>query len=458
MEIKKNVKSKSIFYVFLSYIIRYSIAIVISIILILFTFNLSILNGYILPANYTENIILSKKEEIINNREFNKDLIPNTAKYVLYDKNYSVISSNLPNNLLNEFVHSKEKKLKRERSILKVYERKNGEKIEIIYNIKPEFASINLQKKLPSPEVLLILCIVINIISISAIMSLLFNRKIKKEINIVLEATNAVSEKRLDFKENYTKINEFNRILDSINNLRVALNDSLISQWNEQNNKKIQLSSIAHDVKTPLTLIKCNAELLTEEYTRGKNKKLLNNIIAGEKKIEEYMEILMDSLLMDRTIGVNNKNVFLNELLNDIKNHSTILCKSNDIMFKLECDISDMKIYIDEQLVKRALMNIISNACKHTKEGGIISLKVETEDYLLKFTVLDEGEGFTDEGLKNASKFLYTNDKERSGKNYGIGLFVAELVASNHGGKLILSNRKDTRGASVSFFINSIRE
>jgi K+-sensing histidine kinase KdpD len=103
----------------------------------------------------------------------------------------------------------------------------------------------------------------------------------------------------------------------------------------------------------------------------------------------------------------------------------------------------------------RALSNVLSNAVEHTPSSGVITFKtVEENDYMM-FSISDTGNGFSAEALKYAATQFYMDNHSRNSKShFGIGLFVADSVAKQHEGQLILENDKTTGGAMVTIKIH----
>ena len=77
---------------------------------------------------------------------------------------------------------------------------------------------------------------------------------------------------------------------------------------------------------------------------------------------------------------------------------------------------------------------------------------------MLRFTITDSGKGFSFASLKNATQQFYTEQEERSGKHYGMGLFIAESVAKKHGGNLIIANKEEGCGAVVTLNVKTHTE
>ena len=102
----------------------------------------------------------------------------------------------------------------------------------------------------------------------------------------------------------------------------------------------------------------------------------------------------------------------------------------------------------------RALSNVLANATEYTPSGGNITFMTEEENGYLRLSIRDTGTGFSPEALKYATTQFYMDDQSRNSKShYGIGLYVADSVAIQHGGRLILENNKTKQGAIVTIEI-----
>lgn len=109
--------------------------------------------------------------------------------------------------------------------------------------------------------------------------------------------------------------------------------------------------------------------------------------------------------------------------------------------------------YGDRELIVRAVSNILDNAVEHSPVQGTIELFVEGCGSRLVFRVTDSGTGFSDNALKYAAQQFYTECGERSGKHYGLGLFIADRAAHQHGGSLQIANRQEGNGAVVTLTV-----
>ena len=112
------------------------------------------------------------------------------------------------------------------------------------------------------------------------------------------------------------------------------------------------------------------------------------------------------------------------------------------------------KINVDPHMLKRALLNIISNAVDYGQEEGILCFTACIVNESIEFIVEDSGKGFTNEEIKYAKEQFYQGDKSRNSKNhYGMGLYIAQKFIENHNGSIILSNSEKLSGAKVTVTI-----
>lgn len=103
---------------------------------------------------------------------------------------------------------------------------------------------------------------ILNCLFVFSIMVFLFAKELRKELKPVMDATTKIEEQELEFNISSSRIIEFNDILKSIYNMKNSLKKSLKTQWNIERQQKEQVSALAHDLKTPLTIIGGNADRL----------------------------------------------------------------------------------------------------------------------------------------------------------------------------------------------------
>ena len=285
--------------------------------------------------------------------------------------------------------------------------------------------------------------------------SLRFGKKMKRMMLPVMDAVDKIREQDLDYETTFSGVKEIDECLTSIDDLRSELKSSLESQWKAEQEKTRQMSALAHDIKTPLTVVRGNAGLL-EETELTEEQKIYTDYIAGSAmQIQNYVETLIEVTKSDVGYDYAPESVETQNLLADIKKQTLglteVFHQKNEWVEHVSSESVDV---IYDQLV-RAVMNVIKNASEHTPEGGKIKVMVTDQDEhnnigKLKFVIEDTGSGFSEEALKHGTEQFFMDDNSRTGgTHYGIGLFSAKKVAEKHGGSIILANT-ETGGARVT--------
>ncbi|MCD0078365.1 two-component sensor histidine kinase, partial [Streptococcus agalactiae] len=134
----------------------------------------------------------------------------------------------------------------------------------VAYKLKPYYKSPWMQKNLPQINILLLILLIIFCLISIVTTTLIWAKKISKELNPLLEASEEIGKQNLDFQVKKSNIQEFNAILDSLEKMKVGLSESLRTNWREEEKKRNQISALSHDIKTPVSIIKGNSELLGE--------------------------------------------------------------------------------------------------------------------------------------------------------------------------------------------------
>lgn len=119
---------------------------------------------------------------------------------------------------------------------------------------------------------------------------------LQKRLNVLKETAERVERKDLDFEREYSDIQEVDHVLGALYQMKEALQKSLKEQWDIKRQKEDQIASLAHDIKTPLTIIRGNTELLLEEETEEEKRERDQEILDNVREIERYLQILQRTI------------------------------------------------------------------------------------------------------------------------------------------------------------------
>lgn len=449
MEIRKK-NTISIYGLFLEHLIGLSISIIVLIMVLIVIVSVSLQSGIVLQANYTDVKLNQLEETLIEN--FDKSVLPHYCRYLVLSVNGEVIESDMDENDLKETKLYLSSGNKSYYAFYKKIPQLSGNIIIIKYDMLAHFSNPVLHKIIPYPELFLLLVLFGFIILSAIITASKFSKKLKQNLNSIITATEKIGNQDLNFDITPTKILEFNSILNTIEKLKVALSISLKEQWNIEQQKKSQISALAHDIKTPLTVIKGNAELLAESDVSKEDKELISFIQSSSDTIEKYLELMM-GVVNNNAIHIEKNEVSLKNFLNDVSTEAIALCNTKNLAFKLSNNVKCDTLYADSELLKRGIMNIIDNSVRYSNPSCKICFSVYENEFYIIFDISDLGKGFSEESLKRATQEFFTEDTSRANHHYGLGLSFAKAIANIHNGTIEIKNRIETNGAIVSLKI-----
>lgn len=433
---------------FLKYLLSLVLGMIALVIGYLLSINIGFKLGIFLPANYAEHQIAQNREAIKSSTPFNEELIPKTCQYGLFDEKKRYIQGSFDEETLEDAkIFLSHSGSYQKRYIL--IERAN-ESCVIKYDVQMHFASLWWHYWLPNVEFFLL--VVLGGLNLSWViaMAMLFARRLKKELAPVMEATRKIQEKDLYFKLQSSKIKEFNEIVESLDTMKEALANSLKNEWETERRRKEHISILAHDIKTPLTVIKGNAELLKEESEDSELLEYAESIDQSSYQIENYIKLLIEATKDEENISLRKQDFNLENWIEQVEEACNRLCMSYQVILERHFEIKSKSYKGDRESLLRVVLNLVKNGLEQTLDTKKLVLRIMEREGKLIIEVEDFGKGFSEQALLNATKQFFTENKARTGTHYGLGLYMSQEVVKGHGGQLSFWNKKTGQGAIVS--------
>ena len=408
--------------------------------------------GFIVPATEVEHHVTTVKEKIQAGDLFSENDIPPFCDYALFSSDGSFLQGTLTQE--NAVSLWKASMIDGKNSLapyrIAVISREN-EVILLQYRFTSQFSNNILRRICPAADLLLVGLLIVEIIMLLFLVSRWFGKYTGKKIANLLSVTKKIEEQDLDFKIESSGIFEIDRALDALEHLKQALRNSLAEQWRAEKMRQAQISALAHDLKTPLTIVRGNTELLYDTTLSDEQKECADYIESSSIQMQNYVQTLIEVSKSKESFPFHSQSVEISSFLQELSMQAKGLCVVKGIQLKWENLVSVEHIIVDKEQLIRALINIVSNAVEYTPVGGYISLNVSSDGSYVQFIITDTGNGFSAEALTRATEQFYMSDHSRSSKShYGMGLYITDSIINQHGGQLILENSTETGGARVT--------
>lgn len=286
-----------------------------------------------------------------------------------------------------------------------------------------------------------------------------YKREIEKPLRVLREASEKIADNCLDFELEPVKDNELGQLRDGFEKMRAALYENNRSTWQQLEERKRLNAAFAHDMRTPITVLKGYGEMLERYVPEGRisQDKLLEilGMMNGQiRRLESYTQ-KMSSIRKLEDLEPETAPVKATDLREKLRNMCEILGQAQiDVTFSFD---GEGILCLDEALVLEVCENLVSNAFRYarerlqvtvqTAEGERLMSQEEPERYL-EITVEDDGPGFSPEELQHAADPFYRGEGQMEQSHFGLGLYICRLICARCGGSLTLSNA--VRGGRVT--------
>ena len=205
--------------------------------------------------------------------------------------------------------------------------------------------------------------------------------------------------------------------------------------WNEQ---KQFIADASHELKTPLTVIMTNAEMMNDKsYSEKDRDSFAKNILSTSKRMRGLVESLLELARLDNNRApVKKESIDLSKLINDSILPFEPLFYENDTELSADID-KDIGIEGDKDKLRQVVNILLDNALKYSDPAEKVTIKLKRQSANCVLSVTGLGTPLSREECQNIFKRFYRVDKARNdGQSYGLGLSIADSIISEHNGKI----------------------
>ncbi len=255
----------------------------------------------------------------------------------------------------------------------------------------------------------------------------------------LIENTDNDEKKEILIKSKNLKIN----IIDFGKYQKIILCQDQTSEIEIEKNRKIFISDISHELKTPLTIIQGYAELLNEDKNLT-NKSAAKLILEQSKHMASIInDLLTLSSLENKSKSLKFESVSFKKLFSKLEQDSKILLKNKNITLNFQA--SSKEIRADASDMYTLLMNLLTNAIRYT-DKGIVNIKWIVKSKITpQLIVSDTGIGIPKSSLNKILDRFYRVDPSRSRLTggTGLGLSIVKEIVDSHDCKLLVSSKEN---------------
>ena len=364
-----------------------------------------------------------------------------------YRINNDLVVSNIVNEVVKKYPDVKEEDL-----IEIINSNSNDDTILKKYsiNIENEYLA-NKNKVINYYFIILIVLAIIYIILIL----LLINYYRKKNNNNLSELTNylnAINNNKyiLDIENN--REDEVSILKNEIYKTAIKLNEQAKNLEKEKVFLKDSLSDISHQLRTPLTsiTIMMNNIMDDPDMEEDVQKKFLLDINRKIINMSFLIETLLKLSKFDAgTIEFKRNNIYVRDLIDEVKNNLSVLCDLKNININYQ-EKKKVNLMCDPKWELEALSNIIKNCIEHSPNDSKVDVIASENDLFTRIIIRDYGSGISKKDIKNIFKRFYKGENS-SKDSIGIGMSLAKSIIELDSGMI---NVETKRGEGTTFIIS----
>jgi signal transduction histidine kinase len=266
---------------------------------------------------------------------------------------------------------------------------------------------------------------------VALLIGIFLSRTLTRPIHELTAATQAVANGELGRQVTVRSKDEMGELASSFNKMSVDLARSTES-------RKQMTADIAHELRTPLSLIIGHAEAV-HDGVLPPTKENFEIIREEALRLEHLVDDLRTLSLADAgELRIDLQEVSPQKLLNDVQAAFMHIANQKNIKIQLEAPSELPMLNTDPGRITQVLTNIFDNALHHTPDGGQINLRAQTMDDGVLLSIQDSGPGIEGEDANRIFERFYRTDsaRHRDSGGSGLGLAIAKSIVLAHNGKI----------------------
>jgi len=282
---------------------------------------------------------------------------------------------------------------------------------------------------------------------ISVLLSLLLAKAMVTPIQNLTKAAERVAAGDFSPNLNSDAKDEIGVLTRTFNRMAAQLQKTLDDLKKSEAMRREFVANVSHELRTPITSIRSYAETLQDSASMPKEteKEFLGVIV---KESDRMTNIVQDLLMLSRfdagSIEFKFVRFSFTTSIHDVYNAMLLDAQKHKHRFTIDFKTPVPDIVGDEARIEQVLINMVSNAIKYTRDGGVIAMTAGRKDDVVWVSVRDNGIGIPKEDVNKVFDRFYRVDKARSRESggTGLGLSIAQEIVNRHNGSIALTSRQ----------------
>lgn len=267
---------------------------------------------------------------------------------------------------------------------------------------------------------------------------LLLTKKFVTYIKMIAEGISQISQGNFNNRIVISNGDEFALIADKLNEMANNIKDIMENERRSEYAKNELITSVAHDLRTPLTSIIGYLDLVSsKELSEETQKKYIQIAYSKSLRLEKLIEDLFTYTKFNfGEVKANFSEVDIVKLINQLLDEFYPTFTEFNLDYSFTMNYSTAVIKVDGDLLARAFANLISNAIKYGKSGKNILIDLEKSEDGVRISITNYGEVIPEEDLEKIFHRFYRVETSRSSETggSGLGLAIAHSIIQIHGG------------------------
>lgn len=281
---------------------------------------------------------------------------------------------------------------------------------------------------------------------ITLIIGLFLSKKITKPLSQLVSGIEHVSKGNTKFRVEIDSKDEFKQLGDAFNKMTESIERT-------EHIRKSLVADVAHELRTPLAIIRAKLESIQAGALDATEEVILNVSDEVYRLSRLVTDLQQLSLAESKTLPLHKKRSEINGFMESILSQFEWFADEKGIKLQLNKSSNDIYIEIDQDRMTQVIVNLLGNALRYTPDNGTVTVNVKEEGKSLVLSFKDTGPGIDEQKLPFIFKRFYRVDesRKRDEGGAGLGLSIAKGFVEIHGGNIEVTS---TKGEGTEFKVS----